>query len=33
MNIYDSHLHLHIGYYENGLDYEARAYKRTQEDM
>ncbi|WP_460113898.1 DUF3986 family protein [Priestia megaterium] len=33
MNIYDPHLHLHIGYYKNGLDYEARAYKRKQEDM
>lgn len=33
MSIYDTNLHLHIGYYENGLDYEATAYKRNQEDV
>ncbi|MGG1217299.1 DUF3986 family protein [Priestia endophytica] len=32
MSIYDSNLHLHIGYYDNGLDYEATAYKRQQGD-
>ncbi|KYG32977.1 DUF3986 family protein [Priestia endophytica] len=32
MSIYDPNLHLHIGYYDNGLDYEATAYKRKQGD-
>ncbi|AZB43471.1 DUF3986 family protein [Bacillus sp. FJAT-42376] len=31
--LYDSRYHLHIGYYEKGLDFEAVAYKRELEDI
>jgi Protein of unknown function (DUF3986) len=31
--VYDDKYHLHIGYYENNLDYESVAYKRLSEDV
>lgn len=32
LETFDPHVHLHIGYYENGYDIEATAYKVENED-
>ncbi|MCM3670529.1 DUF3986 family protein [Mesobacillus maritimus] len=31
--LYDHRYHLHVGYYKNGFDLEAAAYKRKSEDI